>query len=65
MIIADNETRWNSVYLPMQPGLTLRGKIMQFSDDHGDELGDDLITTNDWNVLKWMTASLEPFWTVT
>lgn len=30
MIIADNETRWNSAYLPMQRGLKLRGKIMQF-----------------------------------
>jgi hypothetical protein len=65
MVIADNETRWNSVYLSMLRGLKLRGKIMQFSDDHKDELGEDLMTIDDWDVLKWMAASLEPFWTVT
>jgi hypothetical protein len=65
MVIADNETRWNSAYLSMQSGLKLRGKFMQLSGDHRDELGDDMTTTNDSNVLEWATASLEPFWTIT
>ena len=47
MVIADNDTRWNSIYLFMKRGLKLRGKIMQFFNDHKNELNKDLMSTDD------------------
>ena len=64
MIIADNDTRWNSIYLFMKRGFKLREKIMQFSDDHKDELSEDLMFTDDWDILKWMISCLKSFWLV-
>jgi hypothetical protein len=65
MVIADNDTRWNSVYLSICRGIQLYSKIAVYSEDHRDELGDDFLLTDDWDVLKWIAQCLYPFWETT
>jgi hypothetical protein len=47
MVIADNETRWNSTYLFIQRGVKLCNKICIYSDEYKDELGDDFFLLED------------------
>jgi len=61
MVIADNETRWNSTYTSIQRGLKLCNKIRIYSDEYKDELGDDFLLPEDWNVLRRLERHLEPF----
>jgi hypothetical protein len=65
MVLADNQTRWNSVYLSITRAITFYAKIQIFSEDHRRELGANFLLQEDWNVLKWLAASLEPFWVQT
>jgi hypothetical protein len=52
MVIADNETRWNSTYFSIERGLRLRNKIQVFSIDFSDELDEDFLLPEDWDVLR-------------
>jgi hypothetical protein len=52
MVISDNDTRWNSTYLSMERALILKVKIKVYSKNHKDELSEDFITLNDWNVIR-------------
>jgi predicted glycosyltransferase involved in capsule biosynthesis len=61
MVIADNETRWNSTYISIKRGILLYNKIQVFSTDHRDELGDDFLFSEDWDVLRRLEQYLEPF----
>jgi hypothetical protein len=61
MVIADNETRWNSTYLSIRRGLLLATKIQVFSIDHQDELKEDLLIPEDWDILRHLEEYLEPF----
>jgi hypothetical protein len=61
MVITDNETRWNSTYMSIQRGLKLYNKIRVYSDECKDELGDDFLLPEDWDVLRRLEAYLEPF----
>jgi hypothetical protein len=65
MVISDNQTRWNSVYLSIVRAITLYAKIQVFSEGHKDELEASFLVQADWDVLKWLAASLEPFWAQT
>jgi hypothetical protein len=61
MVIADNETRWNSTYLSIHRGLQLRNKIQVFSSDFRDELDEDFLIPEDWDVLRQLEMYLRPF----
>ena len=61
MVIADNETRWNSTYISIQRGIKLYNKIQVFSTEFKDELGDDFLLPEDWDVLRRLEVYLEPF----
>ena len=47
MVIADNQTRWNSTFLSLQRGLKLYNKIVVYSAEYRDELGDDFLLPED------------------
>ena len=61
MVIADNETRWNSTYLLIRRRIKLYSKIQVFSNDHKDELEDDFLLPEDWDVLRRLEEYLQPF----
>ena len=65
MVLADNQTRWNSVYLSIVRAIRLYGQIQVFSEQHRDELKAYFLLQEDWDVLKWLQTSLEPFYSQT
>jgi hypothetical protein len=65
MVLADNQTRWNSVYLSILRAIKLHVQIMVFSEKYRHELDTNFLLTEDWDVLKWMAESLEPLWAQT
>jgi hypothetical protein len=52
IVIANNKTRWNTVYLSITRAITLYPKIQVFSEVHRDELETHFLLTEDWDVLK-------------
>jgi hypothetical protein len=46
MIISDNDTRWNSIYLFIKKALTPKAKIRVSFKNHKDKLNKDFITLN-------------------
>ena len=65
MVIADNNTRWNSIYLLIIQGLKLKHKIQVYSLDHRATLGSDFLEESDWKALKEITDALKPFYQYT
>src|SRR5450432_2861206 len=65
MVITDNETRWNSTYISIKRGILLYNKIQIFSIDHRDELGDDFLFSEDWDILRRLEQYLELFERIT
>jgi hypothetical protein len=65
IVIADNETRWNSTFTSIQRGIKLYNKIQVFSTEFKDELGEDFLLPEDWDVLRRLEIYLEPFKRVT
>ena len=61
MVIADNETRWNSTYTSIQRGIKLYNKIQVFSTEYKDKLGDDFLLPEDWDILRRLEEYLRPF----
>ena len=61
MVIADNDTCWNSIYLSIVCGLKLRTKITAYSINNRVELGADFLEESDWKVLQDVADCLEPF----
>jgi hypothetical protein len=62
MVIADNNTRWNSTYLSIIRGLKLRTEVTAYSIDNRDELGADFLEESDQKVLQDVADCLEPFY---
>ena len=60
--IADNQTRWNSVYLSIVRGIKLCCKFQQFSEAYEKEPGANFLLQEDWDVLRWLAQALEPFY---
>jgi len=65
MVIADNDTRWNSTYLSIERGLKLKAKLQYYSMDNRKELGADYLEEADWKVLQDVVECLEPFYICT
>jgi hypothetical protein len=64
-VILDNSTRWNSTYQSIARGLKLRRAIQLFLIDFQRQLPDDLLSEEDWDVLKEISKALEPFYYIT
>jgi hypothetical protein len=62
MVIADNDTRWNSTYLSILRGLKLKHKIQVYSLDERASLGSDCLEERDWISLRGVAGYLEPFY---
>jgi hypothetical protein len=65
MMILDNATRWNSTYLMVNRALELQGPIDTFSHEFRKDLGIDLLSDEDWEVIKDIHHALRPFWELT
>jgi hypothetical protein len=61
MVITDNETRWNLIYTSIQRGLKLYYKIRIYLNKYKDELGDDFLFPEDWDILRRLETYLKPF----
>ena len=61
MVIADNQTRWNSTFLSLQRGIKLYNKISVYSVDYREELDEDFLLPEDWDVLRRLESYLQPF----
>ena len=62
MVIADNDTRWNSIYLSILRGLKLKHKIQVYSLDERASLGSNYLEESDWKSLQEIADCLEPFY---
>ena len=65
MVIADNNTRWNSTYLSIVRGLKLKTKLQYYSMNNRKELGADYLEEADWKTLQDIADCLEPFYICT
>ena len=52
MVITDNKTRWNSTYLSIKRGILLYNKLQVFSINYRDDLDEDFLLLEDWDVLR-------------
>lgn len=64
-VILDNCTRWNSTYSALARGLKLKRAIQLFLVDFQSALVNDLLSEEDWEVLKAVSEALEPFFFIT
>ena len=64
MIVRDNDTRWNSVYLILQSATRLQSTIDRnvFNES---ELESDRLSMEDWKIIIEISKFLEPFYNVT
>jgi hypothetical protein len=60
-VIQDNCTRWNSHYASIGRALDLQERLFLFSIRFKDELGEDLLSEDDWSHLKLLFDALYPF----
>lgn len=65
MLGIDNATRWNSWYNLLRIALEKQDKLMVFLNTHHKALEDDLLTPEDWELLKITMEFLQPFWYAT
>ena len=61
----DNDTRWNSWLDEVTIALKKRREFMSWMEDHWEELGDDVLTRDDWQELEDIREVLEPLKTCT
>ena len=61
----DNDTRWNSWYRMIDNLMRKKQCVKQFLLDHDKALGDDILTSSDWDYLEKMHAFLQPFTSTT
>jgi hypothetical protein len=57
----DNDTRWNSWFKEVEVALLNRRKLRDWIDQHYDDLGDDVLSREDWQELEDISEFLQPF----
>jgi hypothetical protein len=57
----DNATRWNSWYTLITVAIEKKEKLMAFSVKHHNELGDNVLSPSDWELLQFTKEFLQPF----
>ena len=68
MVVADNATRWNSVYLMIDRAIKKQTQIDRFIEYALLETGskrlayEDKLTAHDWQILREIHRILEPFY---
>ena len=61
----DNDTRWNSWLDEVTVALQKRKEFMSWTEDYWEELGDDVLTRDDWQELEDIRDILRPLKTCT
>lgn len=62
MVIMDTSTRWNSMYESWVRALKLQSKIQAFCRSYSSDLGQDLMTNEDWATVEQLRDLLEPMY---
>jgi hypothetical protein len=57
----DNDTRWNSWFTEIDIALLKRKELRDWIDEHWNELGDDVLSREDWQELEDIKEFLQPF----
>ena len=57
----DNDTRWNSWFTEVDVALLKRRELRDWIDEHWNELGDDVLSREDWQELEDIKEFLQPF----
>lgn len=57
----DNITRWNSWFKLLDAAISQEGPLSVFVNQYHRELEDDILTHDDWQVLKMTHEFLQPF----
>jgi hypothetical protein len=60
-VIMDNSTRWNSTDASISRALKLQPQLQVFTQSHLQDLGDDVLTVEDWATLAQIHEVLQPF----
>ncbi|OAQ57507.1 transposase-like protein [Pochonia chlamydosporia 170] len=61
----DNITRWNSWFKLLDAAISQEGQLSIFLNQYHNELEDDILTHDDWQVLKMTHEFLQPFYQAT
>src|SRR5579871_5222502 len=61
----DNITRWNSWFMLLDAAIKQEGAISIFLNQYHKELEDDILTHDDWQLLKTTHEFLQPFYQAT
>ncbi|KAF6513450.1 hypothetical protein HZS61_006775 [Fusarium oxysporum f. sp. conglutinans] len=61
----DNITRWNSWFKLLDAAISQEGPLSIFLNQYHEELEDDILTHDDWQVLKMAHEFLQPFYQAT
>lgn len=61
----DNVTRWNSWFRLLDAAISQEGPLSIFLNEYHNELKDDILTHEDWQVLKMTHEFLQPFYQAT
>lgn len=57
----DNDTRWNSWFTEVNVTLVKRKEIRDWIEEHWCDLGEDILTREDWQELEDIKEFLQPF----
>jgi hAT family C-terminal dimerisation region len=61
----DNDTRWNSWYTLLHIALTLQDHVEWYQKRYFENLREDYLTPQDWQILGETRSFLQPFWKIT
>jgi hypothetical protein len=61
----DNDTRWNSWHRMIDNLIRKKQQVKQFLLDYDKALGDNILTSSDWDYLEKTHAFLQPFTSTT
>jgi hypothetical protein len=61
----DNDTRWNSWFLLLNVTLEKQDHVKWYQEHYYEDLRDDYLTPDDWQILRDTRDFLQPFWRIT